>query len=172
MRIGRLSIRINSKSPKHHLWCNNGSWWVAYVLHFSGRKRRIRRSLGTRCVEDAIRRRDELFARIERDGEEVPERQPKGSNAVEGERDMPPSNVMPCLPVGKVVHGLVSLAKRPLCPIAAHSRPHRLAEKAVRPQPAARPQSDSPTLKEHDHGRQKTKTDVSEFRAIPTHVDL
>lgn len=42
MRIGRLSIRINSMNRKHHLWCNNGSWWVAYVLHFSGRKRRIR----------------------------------------------------------------------------------------------------------------------------------
>jgi hypothetical protein len=77
MRIGRLSLRINPKNRKHHLWCNNGSWWVAYVLHFSGRKRRIRRSLGTSCVEEAIRRRDELFARIERDGEEVPERKPK-----------------------------------------------------------------------------------------------
>ena len=77
MRIGRLSIRINSTNRKHHLWCNNGSWWVAYVLHFAGRKRRIRRSLGTSCVEEAIRRRDELFARIERDGEEVPERRPK-----------------------------------------------------------------------------------------------
>lgn len=77
MRIGRLSIRINPENRKHHLWCNNGSWWVAYVLHFSGRKRRIRRSLGTACVEEAIRRRDELFARIERDGEEVPERRPR-----------------------------------------------------------------------------------------------
>jgi hypothetical protein len=52
-------------------------------LHFSGRKRRIRRSLGTSCVEEAIRRRDELFARIERDGEEVPER--KRESPEEGE---------------------------------------------------------------------------------------
>jgi hypothetical protein len=28
-------------------------------------------------VEEAIRRRDELFARIDRDGEEVPEHKPK-----------------------------------------------------------------------------------------------
>jgi hypothetical protein len=50
---------------------------VAYTLHFDGRKRRVRRSLGTKCRTEAIRLRDELFARIERDGEEVPERRPR-----------------------------------------------------------------------------------------------
>ena len=79
MPLGRLSIRINPENPRHHIWCNNGSWWVAYVLHFDGRKRRIRRALGTSCPNEAIRRRDALFARIERDGEEVKERRPNRS---------------------------------------------------------------------------------------------
>jgi hypothetical protein len=86
MPLGRLSIRIDPVNPRHHLWCNNGSWWIAYVLHFDGRKRRIRRSLGTSCVAEAIRRRDELLARIAEQGEEVPERRRTDT----GEDDMGP----------------------------------------------------------------------------------
>lgn len=85
MPLGRLSIRIDPENPRHHLWCNNGTWWVAYVLHFDARKRRIRRSLGTACVLEAIRRRDALLAHIAAHGEEVPERRPLGP----GEDDMP-----------------------------------------------------------------------------------
>lgn len=92
MPIGRLSIRIKAENRRHHLWCNNGTWWVAYVLHFAGRKRRIRRSLGTSCEETAIRRRDELFACIERDGEEVPERRQKARRDEDRETEM----VLPC----------------------------------------------------------------------------
>jgi len=82
MTRGYLSLRIDDTNPAHHLAVNtggrsNGCWWVAYTLHFDSRKRRIRRSLGTKCLTAAIRLRDELFARIERDGEEVPERRPR-----------------------------------------------------------------------------------------------
>ena len=76
MTIGYPSIRIDGANLLHHLWSNNGTWWVHYTLHFAGRKRRIRRSLGTRHVDEAIRRRDELLARLARDGELVPERRP------------------------------------------------------------------------------------------------
>ena len=85
MRRGRLSIRVNPSNPRHHLWCNNGTWWVAYVLHFDSRKRRIRRSLSTRSLSGAIRRRDALFAQIREHGEEVPERRHKTRE----EGDMP-----------------------------------------------------------------------------------
>jgi hypothetical protein len=89
MPIGRLSIRIQPENRLHHIWCNNGTWWIAYVLHFSARKRRIRRSLGTACVEEAIRRRDALLARIEQDGEEVPERRrPRRDDTDEVPTDM------------------------------------------------------------------------------------
>jgi hypothetical protein len=82
MTRGYLSLRLKEANPSHHLYVNtggrtDGNYWVAYTLHFGGRKRRIRRSLGTKCLAEAIRLRDELFARIERDGEEVPERKPK-----------------------------------------------------------------------------------------------
>ena len=82
MPRGFLSLRITNSAPSHHLYVNTGgraagNYWVAYTLHFGGRKRRVRRSLGTKCLAEAIRLRDELFALIERDGEEVPERKPK-----------------------------------------------------------------------------------------------
>jgi hypothetical protein len=49
---------------------------VHYTLHFDGRKRRIRRSLGTRAIDVAIQRRDELLSRLAAEGEPVPERRP------------------------------------------------------------------------------------------------
>ena len=74
MPRGFLSARIDDENELHHLWLNNGSWWVHYTLHFANRKRRIRRSLKTSDVRIAIARRDELFDHIRREGEEVPER--------------------------------------------------------------------------------------------------
>jgi len=73
--IGFPSIRVADSNPLHHIWCNNGTWWVHYTLHFHGRKRRVRRSLGTSDVATAIGQRDELFARLGREGEPVPPRQ-------------------------------------------------------------------------------------------------
>ncbi len=77
MNIGFPSIRVDGSNPRHHLWCNNGTWWVHYTLHFGGRKRRVRRSLGTRAFDVAVRRRDELLARLACEGEPVPERRPR-----------------------------------------------------------------------------------------------
>ena len=71
MTLGHLSPRTPDAGDRHHLWNNNGTWWVHYTLHFGHRKRRIRRSLKTRSLAEAICRRDELFARIARDGEWV-----------------------------------------------------------------------------------------------------
>jgi len=76
MPVGHPSIRVSSDNPLHHLWLNNGTWWVHYTLNFDFRTRRVRRSLGTRNAEEAIRRRDELFDRLAREGELVPERRP------------------------------------------------------------------------------------------------
>ena len=62
MTRGYLSLRFNEANPSHHLYVNtggraDGNYWVAYTPHFGGRKRRIRRSLGTKCLADAIRLR-------------------------------------------------------------------------------------------------------------------
>ncbi|MFM7135651.1 MAG: hypothetical protein ACKO1M_01085 [Planctomycetota bacterium] len=83
MPRGFLSIRIDAAIERHHLWRNNGTWWVHYTLNFDFRTRRVRRSLGTKSLAEAIRRRDALFERLATEGEWVPER---------GEEcDMPPA---------------------------------------------------------------------------------
>ncbi|RLS77151.1 MAG: hypothetical protein DWI03_07240 [Planctomycetota bacterium] len=74
MPVGFPSIRVDQTNAKHHLWCNNGTWWVHYTVHFDHRKRRIRRSLGTRSLTEAILRRDALLLRIASDGDLVQER--------------------------------------------------------------------------------------------------
>lgn len=94
MPLGHLSSRSTNSGSGHNLWNNNGTWWVHYTLHFGHRKRRIRTSLKTRSLEEAIRRRDERFAGIARDGEWVEERGDQGSQLLV----LPPSPVCPCLP--------------------------------------------------------------------------
>jgi len=74
MPRGYLAVRINPRNRSHHLYLNNGHYWVHYTIHFDFRKRRIRRSLKTRSLEVAIQRRDELFARLTAEGELVEER--------------------------------------------------------------------------------------------------
>ncbi|MFM9000872.1 MAG: hypothetical protein ACKORB_04520 [Opitutia bacterium] len=60
----RRSLRIDETNRLHHLWNNNGTWWVHYTEHLPDfTKRRVRRSLGTRDQEEAVRRRDALLSR-------------------------------------------------------------------------------------------------------------
>jgi hypothetical protein len=71
MARGFLSARIDESNSLHHLWNNNGTWWVHYTLHWDYRKRRIRRSLKTPDATEAVARRDALFARIVLEGESI-----------------------------------------------------------------------------------------------------
>jgi hypothetical protein len=67
-----LAIRVDAENLNHHLWDNHGSWWIHYTLHLSGdRKRRVRRPLGTRDVEEARALRDRLFAALGGGSEEA-----------------------------------------------------------------------------------------------------
>lgn len=74
MAHGYLSARIDPSNEQHHIWLNNGTWWINYTLNFDFRTRRFRKSLGTKSLAVAIRKRDELFARLATEGECVPER--------------------------------------------------------------------------------------------------
>jgi hypothetical protein len=57
-----VSIRIKGDNPNHHLWNNNGTWFIHYTEHLPDfTKRRIRASLNTKCVVEARRRRDECI---------------------------------------------------------------------------------------------------------------
>ena len=69
MQQACLSIRVDATNPRHHLWCNNGTWWIHYTLNTSdGRIRRVRRSLGTHDRHEAAARRDQLLARLAAEG--------------------------------------------------------------------------------------------------------
>ena len=59
------SIRIRVENPNHHLWNNHGTWFLHYTVHPTAfTKERIRRSLGTKDLVLARRRRDQLFAEL------------------------------------------------------------------------------------------------------------
>lgn len=61
--MGTPSIRITNENPDHHLWNNNGTWWLHYTLHLPDfTKQRVRKSLSTRQARVARRKRDEIFA--------------------------------------------------------------------------------------------------------------
>jgi hypothetical protein len=57
-----LAIRLNPANPDHHLWNNNGTWFVHYTIHPTPfTKERIRASLGTKDLTQARLRRDQLL---------------------------------------------------------------------------------------------------------------
>jgi hypothetical protein len=59
------SIRIHPENANHHLWNNHGTWFLHYTIHPTPvTKERIRRSLGTKDLAVARRRRDACFARL------------------------------------------------------------------------------------------------------------
>ena len=61
--IAQLSVRVNPGNPNHHLWNNNGTWFIHYVVHPTPiTKERVRRSLRTKCLEEARALRDALLA--------------------------------------------------------------------------------------------------------------
>ncbi|MDB6169824.1 MAG: hypothetical protein JWM88_2688 [Verrucomicrobia bacterium] len=50
-------------NPNHHLWFNNGTWFVHYTVYPTPlTKERIRRSLKTRNLEEARLRRDVILS--------------------------------------------------------------------------------------------------------------
>ena len=63
MTADRLSLRISPDNPDHHLWNNNGTWFLHYTVHrpdFTAA--RVRRSLNTKCIAQAREHRDRFFA--------------------------------------------------------------------------------------------------------------
>ena len=57
----RLCLRINPDNPKHHLWNNNGTWYIHYTAGDSVRAERVRFSLHTKNLATAQRRRDAIL---------------------------------------------------------------------------------------------------------------
>ena len=58
----QLSLRTNPENPNHHLWNNNGTWFIHYVVHPTPiTKERIRKSLGTKSLAEARAKRDAIL---------------------------------------------------------------------------------------------------------------
>ena len=56
-------IRIDHDNHDHHVWDNNGTWWLNYVVYptrATAERRRV--SLKTKLLEEARSRRDQIFA--------------------------------------------------------------------------------------------------------------
>ena len=57
-----IALRIDESNLNHHLWNNNGTWWVHYTIYPTPvTVERIRRSLKTKILEEARNRRDEIL---------------------------------------------------------------------------------------------------------------
>ena len=58
-------LRFNAVNPNHHLWHNNGTWFLHYTVYPTPTtKERVRRSLGTKDVNIARERRDSFFQQL------------------------------------------------------------------------------------------------------------
>lgn len=62
-----LSLRTDPSNPNHHLWLNNGTWYIAYTAHTSPlTAERVRTSLHTKYVTEARRKRDQILQGVSR----------------------------------------------------------------------------------------------------------
>ena len=62
---GELAVRIDETNPNHHIWNNNGTWWVHYTIYptpVTAERRRL--SLQTNDPTTARVRRDALFLEL------------------------------------------------------------------------------------------------------------
>ena len=50
----KVAIRTSADNPRHHLWNNNGTWFIHFTVHpTSLPKMRVRRSLETKSISVA-----------------------------------------------------------------------------------------------------------------------
>ena len=57
-----IALRIDESNLNHHLWNNNGTWWIHYTIYPTPvTVERIRRSLKTKSLPEARNRRDEIL---------------------------------------------------------------------------------------------------------------
>ena len=59
------SVRICVQNPDHHLYNNNGTWWIHYTAYPTPvTTERVRQSLGTPDILVARERRDAFLAQL------------------------------------------------------------------------------------------------------------
>ena len=66
------ALRIDESNLNHHLWNNNGTWWIHYTIYPSPvTVERIRHSLKTKKILEARSLRDEILDNIIKRGEKL-----------------------------------------------------------------------------------------------------
>ena len=64
-QVEELALRIDESNLNHHLWNNNGTWWIHYTIYPTPvTVERIRRSLKTKNLQEARIRRDEILEKL------------------------------------------------------------------------------------------------------------
>ena len=67
-----LSLRTHPRNPNHHLWWNNGTWWLHATVHRPDyTKQRLRLPLETRNIHLARRQRDTVLASLSENRKEA-----------------------------------------------------------------------------------------------------
>ncbi len=57
-----LSISVKDNNPNHHLYLNNGTWFIHFTIHKDDyTSQRTRKSLKTKDIKMARRKRDNFF---------------------------------------------------------------------------------------------------------------
>jgi hypothetical protein len=60
-----IALRIDDTNLNHHLWDNNGTWWIHYTVYPTPvTAQRIRHSLKTKNVLQARDRRDRILGEL------------------------------------------------------------------------------------------------------------
>ena len=63
-----IALRIDESNLNHHLWNNNGTWWIHYTIYPTPvTAERIRHSLKTRDLVEARNLRDEILSKLIKD---------------------------------------------------------------------------------------------------------
>ena len=58
----RLAIRVSRDKTNHHIWNNNGTWWIDFTMRSeNGSTKRHRISLKTTDLEKARSKRDRIL---------------------------------------------------------------------------------------------------------------
>ena len=64
-QVEELALRIDDSNLNHHLWNNNGTWWIHYTIYPTPvTVERIRSSLKTKNLQEARIRRDEVLEKL------------------------------------------------------------------------------------------------------------
>lgn len=60
-----FAVRLDPQNPDHHLYNNNGTWFIHYTVYPTPlTKERVRKSLGTKELSEARARRDAILAPV------------------------------------------------------------------------------------------------------------